>query len=91
MSKYDLGYKRAQKGLVGILCRPNSDSWELEEEFSDEVKSGQKKKNFFETENCPYGRIQQLNATRGRVMLWKQWNILVFNKTEKKSCLENTP
>lgn len=44
MSKYDLGYKRAQKGLVGILCRPNSDSWELEEEFSDEVKSGQKKK-----------------------------------------------
>ena len=44
MSKYDLGYKRAQKGLVGILCRPNSDSWELEKEFSDEVKSGQKKK-----------------------------------------------
>ena len=44
MSKYDLGYKRAQKGLVGILCRPNSDSWELEEEFSHEVKSGQKKK-----------------------------------------------
>ena len=44
MSKYDLGYKRAQKGLAGILCRPNSDSWELEEEFSDEVKSGQKKK-----------------------------------------------
>ena len=44
MSKYDLGYKRAQMGLVGILCRPNSDSWELEEEFSDEVKSGQKKK-----------------------------------------------
>ena len=44
MSKYDLGYKRAQKGLVGILCRPNSDSWKLEEEFSDEVKSGQKKK-----------------------------------------------
>ena len=44
MSKYDLGYKRAQKGLVGILCRPNSDSWELEEEFSDEVKSGQKKR-----------------------------------------------
>lgn len=44
MSKYDLGYKRAQKGLVGILRRPNSDSWELEEEFSDEVKSGQKKK-----------------------------------------------
>lgn len=44
MSKYDLGYKRAQKGLVGILCRPNGDSWELEEEFSDEVKSGQKKK-----------------------------------------------
>lgn len=44
MSKYDLGYKTAQKGLVGILCRPNSDSWELEKEFSDEVKSGQKKK-----------------------------------------------
>ena len=43
MSKYDLGYNRAQKGLVGVLCRPNSDSWELEEEFSDEVKSGQKK------------------------------------------------
>lgn len=44
MSKYDLRYNRAQKGLVGVLCRPNSDSWELEEEFSDEVKSGQKKK-----------------------------------------------
>lgn len=44
MSKYDLGYKTAQKGLVGILCRPNSDSWELEKEFSDEVKSEQKKK-----------------------------------------------
>ena len=44
MSKYDLGYNRAQKGLVGVLRRPNSDSWELEEEFSDEVKSGQKKK-----------------------------------------------
>lgn len=44
MSKYDLGYKTAQKGLVGILRRPNSDSWELEKEFSDEVKSGQKKK-----------------------------------------------
>jgi len=44
MSKYDLGYNRAQKGSVGVLCRPNSDSWELEEEFSDEVKSGQKKK-----------------------------------------------
>ena len=44
MSKYDLGYNRAQKGLVGVLHRPNSDSWELEEEFSDEVKSGQKKK-----------------------------------------------
>ena len=36
MSKYDLGYNRAQKGLC--------DSWELEEEFSEEVKSGQKKK-----------------------------------------------
>ena len=44
MSKYDLGYNRARKGLVAVLCRPNSDSWELEEEFSDEVKSGQKKK-----------------------------------------------
>ena len=44
MSKYDLGYNKAQKGLVGVLRRPNSDSWELEEEFSDEVKSGEKKK-----------------------------------------------
>ena len=38
MNKYDMGYNRAQKGL----CRPNSDSWELEEEFSEEFKSGQK-------------------------------------------------
>ena len=44
MSKYDLGYNRAQKSLLGVLRRPNSDSWELEEEFSDEVKSGQNKK-----------------------------------------------
>ena len=48
-----------------------------------------KEKNFFQTENCPCGRIQQLIATRGRVMLWKQWKILVFNKTEKK-ILHNT-
>ena len=80
MSKYDLGYNRAYKGLVRVLSRPNSEFWGVEEEFSDQVKS--------ETENCICGQMQQFNAACGRVMLWKPWKIMAFNKSKlkKKSC-----
>ena len=64
MSKYDLGYNRAQKGLVGVLCRPNSDSWELEEEFSDEVKSDKRKNRL------PDGKLSLWTDTTTQRYAW---------------------